>query len=195
MARVDARHMESRTGRSYVLRTIVPDDAQALLDHTVDFEATALEFSVTLPEERQNSLEKRRAWVQEHLDEPDWLAIGAFDGGTPEIALGAVCFATHKLKRLRHMGTIGISVHSKCRDEGIGAALMQGVIDWARAHPTIECVGLNVFVSNARAVHLYRKLGFVDQYVQRAFIKMGPGEYQDDIRMALWVKDVPPARG
>lgn len=194
MARVHPKPMTSKTGRAYVVRTIELDDAQSLLDHATDFNATALEFGVTLPEERQHSIEKQHAWITEHLDEPDWLALGAFDPGMPGVALGAIHLTTEKRKRLRHAGTIGISVHSICRDEGIGRALVQGIIDWARSHPTLECVALNVFASNPRAIHLYRSLGFVDQYRQSGFIKMGPGEYVDDIRMAIWVKDVPPSR-
>ncbi len=189
MGRVEPVSFESRSGRRLVLRTCEPEDAATLVEVTRDSDRTAMEFGVTLPAERDLSIERRAELIREHLAEPDWLALGAFEPGSQGAAAGAIHFATLKYQRLRHAGTIGISVCSSCRDEGIGRALIAVVIGWARAHPTIERVGLNVFATNARAIHLYRSLGFIDQYVQRGFVKMGPGEYVDDIRMELWVKD------
>ena len=188
MSRVEPLTITSKSGRPILLRTMEPDDAAAFMEHLNDFVATAQEFGVTLPHERTATVEKQRVWLQERIDKPTCVAIGAFDEAAGNVLAGAIHFDGHPLQRMAHHGTIGISVTSTYRDDGIGIALVHRVIDWARAHPTIECVTLGVFAHNARAVHVYQKLGFKEHGRMPRFIKYGPGAYADDIQMSLWVK-------
>lgn len=188
MGRIEPRTFTSKSGRSIVLRTIEASDLHALLAHLRDFEQTASEFGVRSLDERDSSPEKHATWIQDHLDRPDWVAVGAFDAAAGGILAGAIHFAAHKYRRMAHHGTIGIATTSTYRDDGIGVALVQSIIDWARAHPTIECVTLGVFGHNARAIHVYRKLGFQEHGRMPGFLKYGPGQYADDVQMHLWVK-------
>jgi ribosomal protein S18 acetylase RimI-like enzyme len=57
---------------------------------------------------------------------------------------------------------IAIAVHNSARGAGLGRALMETAIDWARA-VRLSKLSLGVFPSNSRAIRLYRSLGFVDE--------------------------------
>jgi ribosomal protein S18 acetylase RimI-like enzyme len=46
---------------------------------------------------------------------------------------------------------------------------------------------LHVRSSNAGAISLYTKMGFVVEGVRTKQIKLGPDSYLDNIAMALWV--------
>jgi len=86
-----------------------------------------------------------------------------------------------------HVVHLTIVVHPGFEGRGIGRSLMNYLIHWARAEPSVEKVELRVREGNARAIDLYRSLGFVEEgrFVRR--IKNPDGEYLDDIGMGLWV--------
>jgi RimJ/RimL family protein N-acetyltransferase len=71
---------------------------------------------------------------------------------------------------------------------GVGAALLQVLLDWAKAEPDLERIELSVFAHNEGAIRLYRKLGFVEEArLLRAF-KLADGSYYDEVMMVQWVK-------
>lgn len=56
------------------------------------------------------------------------------------------------------------------------------------ANPLIDRVYLEVFATNANAIQLYRKLGFVEEGVRSKDIKLGPGRYMDTMTMGKFMK-------
>jgi len=90
-------------------------------------------------------------------------------------------------RRIAHRGTCGFSVAKQWRGKGIGTTLLQTLIEWAGANPLIEKVGLAVFANNEQAIRLYRKLGFVEEGRRPREMKLGPGQYVDDIMMYRFV--------
>jgi RimJ/RimL family protein N-acetyltransferase len=66
--------------------------------------------------------------------------------------------------------------------------LLQTLIDWAEANPLIEKIGLAVFANNEAAIRLYRKLGFMEEGRRPREMKLGPGQYVDDVLMCRLVK-------
>ncbi len=61
-------------------------------------------------------------------------------------------------------------------------------LEWAKACPLIEKVGLEVFVNNDSAIHLYQKLGFVEEAYRPREIRLGPGRYVDTLLMYQFVR-------
>ncbi|MCS7072393.1 MAG: GNAT family N-acetyltransferase [Anaerolinea sp.] len=78
------------------------------------------------------------------------------------------------------------------RDRGVGTALMQTAIDWARASPVVQRVQLEVYARNARAIHLYEKFGFEHEGCKRR-LYIQDGQPLDMLIMAL-ILDKPIAR-
>lgn len=98
--------------------------------------------------------------------------------------IGACSCRGLKASSLRHSVGLGIDVDPNYRGQGIGNALMQAMIDWARPHPVICRVELDVFTYNHRAIGLYLKHGFVFEGLKRkAFFKYG--QWVDAYLMAL----------
>lgn len=86
-----------------------------------------------------------------------------------------------------HVVRLTIAVHEGRQGRGVGRALMDALLGWARATARVEKVELQVRASNARAIALYRSLGFVEEGRKTRRLKLGPGDYVDDVYMALWV--------
>lgn len=86
-----------------------------------------------------------------------------------------------------HVVRLTIAAHEGHQGQGVGRALMDELLRWARANPRVDKVELQVRSSNARAIALYRSLGFVEEGRKTRRLKLGPNAYLDDIYMALWV--------
>ena len=62
--------------------------------------------------------------------------------------------------RRRHVGRIGISVHSEWQGKGVGKALMAAVVDLADNWLNLTRLELEVYADNAAAIHVYERFGF-----------------------------------
>ena len=92
------------------------------------------------------------------------------------------------LAAVRHVVRLTLVAHPGYQGQGVGQALLSSLIAWARSAPAVEKIELNVRSSNTRAQALYRKMGFVEMGRWRRRVKVGPGEYLDDIAMELFVE-------
>ena len=86
-----------------------------------------------------------------------------------------------------HVVRLTIAVHEGHQGGGVGRALMNELLRWARSNPHVEKVELQVRSSNQRAIALYRSLGFIEEGRKTRRLKIGPDQYLDDVYMALWV--------
>lgn len=92
-----------------------------------------------------------------------------------------------KLATTSHVVALTIAIHEGHQGQGFGRLLMEHLIAWAKAQEPIERFELNVRSQNTVAIRLYEKLGFVQEGRRVKRLKYGPGQYSDDISMALWV--------
>lgn len=92
------------------------------------------------------------------------------------------------LSAVRHVVHLSLAVHPGWQRRGIGRALLEALIAWARVAPAVEKIELNVRSSNEAAQKLYVALGFseVGRWTRR--VKIAPGQYLDDVGMQLFVK-------
>lgn len=92
------------------------------------------------------------------------------------------------LQSICHVAELSIVVHEGWQEQGIGTALMHYLIDWAKHSEMIEKIELSVRASNARAIALYKKMGFVEEGRLKNRLKI-KNRYVDDVLMALNVND------
>ncbi len=97
--------------------------------------------------------------------------------------VGSVSIHRDEHPTTRHVATLGMFVTADRRGRGIGGALMDAAIGWAREF-AIERVELSVYPNNAAARALYRRFGFVEEgrLVRRSRKSYG---YEDEILMAV----------
>ena len=79
---------------------------------------------------------------------------------------------------------IGMAVAEGWRGRGVGTALMEACVDWARERG-VHKLALQVWPHNDAAIHLYEKFGFVREGVLRAHYRRQNGELWDAIVMGL----------
>lgn len=91
------------------------------------------------------------------------------------------------LESLKHIAQLNIAVHKGFQNRGIGTQLMNRIIEWARESEFIEKIELSVRASNAKAISLYKKMGFREEGCLKRRVKTRNG-YLDDVLMALHVK-------
>lgn len=94
-----------------------------------------------------------------------------------------------KLAVTSHVVDLTIAVHEGAQGQGLGQRLLAHLIAWARAQPTIERIELRVRSANTPAIHLYKKMGFIEEGRMVKRIKIGPNTYFNDVVMGLWVGD------
>lgn len=176
-----------KDGTPCIIRSIREGDSPALREHLVRVAHDGV-YIVTLPDEVPSAQELRRKIARYNESANDLNIVATLDDGS---IIGDLLATGGERRRVSHKIRFGLSVDARYRDKGVGRALILALLGWARAHPTIEKVDLGVFASNERARHLYLALGFKEEGRRVREICLGPGEYEDDIAMALFVKPVP----
>jgi ribosomal protein S18 acetylase RimI-like enzyme len=116
----------------------------------------------------------RSNWMR-WIDDPRFLMLVALDADTIVGLLSVY-------PDLDYGFQLGMLVAKSYRGAGIGRALLQASIDWARDH-AIAAVHLFVFPHNERAIRLYRSVGFFEIERFPADVKRKSGEVWDTILM------------
>jgi RimJ/RimL family protein N-acetyltransferase len=87
----------------------------------------------------------------------------------------------------RHVADLGLMVAASHRRQGIGRALLERAIEWAR-EVGVRKLELHVFPHNEAAIALYESFGFEREGYRRAHYRRGSG-YVDAILMAYEVRE------
>jgi RimJ/RimL family protein N-acetyltransferase len=80
--------------------------------------------------------------------------------------------------------TIGMAVAAAWRGQGVGTALMDACVEWAR-DAGVHKLSLEVFPWNEPAIALYRKFGFVEEGRLHKHYRRQSGELWDVLAMGL----------
>jgi RimJ/RimL family protein N-acetyltransferase len=190
MASISPIHVTLKDATPCVIRTATERDATALHDHLTRVAGDGV-YIVTEPDEVPSPDEIRRKIFRYNQSPNDLNLVATLEDGS---LIGDLLATGGERRRVNHKIRFGLSVDSRYRDRGVGRALIIALLDWAKAHPTIEKIELGVFASNLRGRHLYTSLGFQEEGFRRREIRVSPDVYEDDIAMALFVKPWTPVR-
>lgn len=100
--------------------------------------------------------------------------------------VGNAHFSGMTRERLRHRGTIGISVVKSEWGQRIGSRLLHSVLDFAKNTAHTEIISLEVRSDNVRAIELYKRFGFEKIGHFKGFLKIN-GEYVNFDLMNLYL--------
>lgn len=177
-----------RDGAVVLLRTAEARDAAALAALRRDV-AMDSEFLIASGDESAASDATYEARVARSRQADGRIMLVAVAGTQ---VVGVLAFAAGTRARQAHRGRFSVWVALAWRGRGVGTALIRRLIEWAKDHPTIEKVGLCVRREHRAAIRLYRALGFKRDGFRRGEYRLGPGRYDDQVHMSLWVKPPPP---
>lgn len=157
-------------------------DAQAMLDFLLEL---TMEPGLPIVTSHERALtftvESEKERVRRHHDQSNAHQLLALDGTR---VVGMLGMMGGSRAESAHSVALGISVRKDWRDQGVGTALMTRAIEWARRKEGVSRIELEVFTDNARAIHLYQRMGFTAEGLRRrAFIK--DGATIDCLMMAL----------
>jgi RimJ/RimL family protein N-acetyltransferase len=106
------------------------------------------------------------------------------DGTLVAVADGEVVGSIHIDANRHGFGEIGMAVLREWRGRGVGSALMDAGIAWARERG-LHKLSLGVFPHNEAGIALYRKFGFVEEGRRSKHIRRQSGELWDVVDMGL----------
>lgn len=190
-ARFSARTVRMKDGREATLRMVRLADAADMLEisrEVVKADVGVVRSMSDLPatvEEERASLEE---WITGAKSGEGGCMLVAEVGGR---VVGEGTIRRWPRRRVEHIGHIGISVHPDWQELGLGRAIMNGLIEWARARrdkhgrPAVTRIDLFVFADNPRAIALYKSLGFAHEGTRRNYIRREDGRYVDDLVMGM----------
>ena len=165
-----------------VIREAVPDDAAPFLILIKSIVAEHPHVDMPFaPDEYDMTAEAIADWmIKANASENSTFLIAEAN----EQVIGTLICHGGRLRAERHSTSLSIYVHQDWRDRGVGHALMQHAIDWAKRTGIIERIHLEVYARNQRGVHLYEKFGFEIEGRTRRTYYQG-GEYIDMLMMGL----------
>ena len=174
-----AETLTLRDGREIIIRSVEPEDAAGMLQY-MKIMLGETPFLLRIPEEFNYTPEEEARILAGRRDDPRSLMLVAETGGKI-IASADVC--SHGAKsRVRHRTELGISVRKDYWGQGIGSALMDRLISFAK-QTGFEQIELTVESKNRRALGLYHKNGFIVYGTRPHGMKYPDGSYDDDYLM------------
>jgi ribosomal protein S18 acetylase RimI-like enzyme len=106
------------------------------------------------------------------------------EGTIVAVASGEVIGSIHVATSGHGFGEIGMAIAREWRGRGVGSALLEAAIEWARERG-LHKLSLGVFAHNTAGLALYRKYGFVEEGRRVKHYRRQSGELWDSIEMGL----------
>ncbi len=159
MASIEPQRFTLKDGRVLMIREAEPADAEAALA-MVDRVAGESTFLTMEPGELGMTVEQEAAFFGRCRDSPNQLYLFALVDGE---LVGTAGLGASPRRRLRHRCVLGMSVRKDHWRLGIGRALLDALLVWARANPMLTYMSLEVREDNLGAIDLYRAQGFVEE--------------------------------
>jgi RimJ/RimL family protein N-acetyltransferase len=160
-----------------IVRRAEPTDAQGLTDLGDAVGAEPEGWLVTTNGWRNANDERR--YLRAIRRYPHAAVFVAEDEG---LIVGRLSIARDQHPACRHVADLGLMVAASHRRRGIGTALLDAAVRWARA-AGVRKLELHVFPWNEAAIKLYENYGFVREGLRRGQYRRGD-DYVDAILMA-----------
>lgn len=160
------------------IREATGEDAAWFVEH---LRALVVEPDVAVPlrlEEYVTTPEQQAEVMRGAAERGDVFFLAEADG----VRVGELNLRRGTRIAFKHSTVLGLSIAKAWRGQGVGSALMQHALEWARAQGNLRRVELWVYASNTTAIRLYERHGFVVEGRRRGSVRVGDG-YVDDLLM------------
>jgi GNAT superfamily N-acetyltransferase len=153
-----SREIMLKDGSLLTIRLAEASDAAEIIEYaeTISSESDNLTFG---PGEFGIGIEDERAFVEKiNGGNNSIYLVGIIDGRI----VGSIIFAGGTRPRTAHTGEMSMSVLKAHWGKGIGTALINALIIWAKGTGIVTKMNLNVRIDNKNGIGLYRKAGFIE---------------------------------
>lgn len=176
------KEVNLKNGLHLIIRKPVVEDAKAMVEYlnTVGGESDNLLFGKG---EFRLSVEQEMEYIKNISSSADSLMVlGIINDNVVSIAV----INSSNRKRIAHNSEISISVKKEYWGNGIGSAVMEELIKFAKGHGTIKNISLGVKGSNHNAIAMYEKFGFEKVGIHKNYFNIN-GVFDDEILMDLYI--------
>ena len=174
--------MKLKDGREMTIRSAEKKDAQQLIDYlqTVRGESDNLLAGAN---DSLISIEQEEVFIENFIKaKTSVFLIGLVD----DIIVCSGSLSGNTRERNSHHGTVAMSVLKEYWGVGVGTALMNALVDFAKNTGKLEILHLGVKADNERGINLYKKTGFEEIGRFPKYFKIS-GKYYDEILMNLYL--------
>jgi len=165
-----------KNGRKFTVREANEDDAGAIKNVV---NGVASEKYYAVPERSREDWDEA---IREVKNRKGLIITAQVD----ERTIGMAHLVRGKFEKNEHVGFLGISIVNEFRGTGIGTAMMNYIIEWARRQKGLEKISLTVFSTNEAAINLYRTFGFQIEGMSKRQHKI-EGKHIDEITMGKFL--------
>ena len=172
-----------KNGHTVTVRSATVADAAQLLQTVKEYVKDST-YIPKIADEIKITIQQEEDWLESFiLKENSILIVATFNDNI----IGNLDITGNSRIIMQHTAVIGMGMLSEWRNSGLGTALLQYSIHWAKANPLLELLWLQVYTENKLALNLYRKMGFVENGIIKDYFKQD-GRYYDNLTMSLPVK-------
>jgi ribosomal protein S18 acetylase RimI-like enzyme len=172
---------QSKKGHSILIRSATPDDAKSAIEFDIITLENGRYFNTTVDEVTRPTEEQYQKRIVRYQEEAGSLLLVAEYNNQ---LIGKLEFRSGQRKMTSHAGYIDMAIHPDFQNQGIGAILISHLLEWAKTHPTVEVIKLDVAEENSPAVGLYKKLGF-KEVGRDPYASKKSGKFQAGLAMLL----------
>ena len=176
------KEIKLKNGKTAILRSPIKEDAQAMIDY-LNIIGGESDFITFGKNEFSMNVEAEQDYIERinSMDNSKNILIIIED----EI-VGIASITSVQKERMKHNGTLGISIRKKYWGIGLGSEIMTYLIDWAKSNKITKKINLLVREDNIRGVKLYKKFGFEKEGLLKKDICVN-GVYYNTIAMGLYI--------
>jgi len=182
LSRYTLKEIQLKDGQQLILRRPIIEDAERMIKYLniIGGESENLLFG---KDEFHLTIEQEVEHIKSISNDANTLMIlGIIENDIVSVAQ----INTSNRKRIAHNSEVSISVKKVYWQNGIGSAVMEEIIRFAKEHSTIKNVSLGVKASNKNAITLYEKYNFKRVGVHKDYFNIN-GIYDDEILMELYI--------
>jgi RimJ/RimL family protein N-acetyltransferase len=174
------KEIQLKNNQQLILRKPEIEDAKSVIEHlnVVGGESENLLFG---KDEFRLTIEQEMEHIKSISNSTGTLMIlGIINNNIVSIAQ----ISSPNRKRIAHNGEVSISVKKDYWKMGIGSAVMEELIRFAKENNIIKNISLGVKASNTNGIKLYEKFGFKKVGVHKDFFNVNDN-FDDEILMDL----------
>lgn len=146
-----------RDGREAILRSPKEEDVESTLEYLY-ISAGETDYILRYPEEcgRYTAEGEKALFEKKNASPSEAMIMCIVDGRV----VGNCDISFYRGMKTRHRGVIGIALISEFWNQGIGTKMFEEMIRLAESREGVAQIELEFVEGNARARHLYEKMGF-----------------------------------